>query len=416
MSVKCVGCGTQLGDHMKFCINCGRPVEQTPVAEQTPVVEQLPVVASEPIIVFQPPVVEQIPMVEQAPVVVVQTPVVEQAPVAAQAPVVEQAPVAVQAPVVEQIPTAVQAPVKRKSGRTVGSVLLSILLTLLLLVFGIYTSVALSVRHIVSLDSLTEIFGEISVADIRVNYFVGGEDEVLLPDFIHSQLRGRYASEISVRSLKKLVDADFIKVFLAELLYGYVADIFGEEGSGIISAERLEEFFEENYREINEILDCNIKYAGYEYVVEYLDEEFEIEEEYDFAAVREGNEEVLNYIALAGSYIVLYICAGLCILYALLILIVNRGRAGSWVTVGISSLLLGGVHFAGFFLLPMLEEQIEKSNALGSNIVEVIFDFVRDHLLLVGASFAGVFALMIVVAIIVNAISKAVRRRAARAA
>ena len=259
-----------------------------------------------------------------------------------------QVPVVEQAPVMEQPPVAVQPPViKKKKGRTVGSVLLSILLTLVLLVFGIYTSVALSVRHMVSLESITAILTDMKIADTRVDYFVGGDEGTTLAEFIHSELSGQYAENITVRNLKKLIDSEVIKSFVAELLYGYVEDVFGKEGSGIISNDRLEEFFEDYSDEINDVLDYNIKSSAYDNVVTYIDEEFGLEDEYNFVHIREGNEEVLGYIALAGSYPVLYICAGLCILYVLLLLIVNRGRAGSWVTAGISSLLIGGVHLAG---------------------------------------------------------------------
>ena len=395
---------------MKFCTNCGKPVEKEVVAE--PIV---PVSVEEPISapVCEPVIEAQ--TVEHEPIsVAVEEPVAEPTPEVVAEPAAKPAPVVTEfcAPLVEQ-PAATKPPKKKKTGRTVGSVLLSILLTLLMIVFAVYASVALSVRHLVSQSSLTELIGDVKFADIRMNYFVGGDEDIKLPEYIHGELSAQIASNVSVRNMKKLVDAAFVKEFFAELLYGYVADIFGEEGRGIISIDRVEEFLEENYREINDVLDYDIEYSDYEYLVEYLDEELELEENSDFAGVRESDGELLSYIAIAGSYIVLYICAGLCILYALLILIVNRGRAGSWVTVGISSLLLGGVYFAGAFALPVLRKPLEESNELGSNLIEAIFNFVRDHLMMVGVCCVGVFALMIVIAIIVNAVCKAKARKAA---
>ena len=65
--MKCVSCGAEIAENMKFCTTCGTPVvKQAPPAPAQPVVKEVPVVP--PV----PPVAPPVPPVRVPPVVVPQ--------------------------------------------------------------------------------------------------------------------------------------------------------------------------------------------------------------------------------------------------------------------------------------------------------------------------------------------------------
>ncbi len=103
----CSQCGHKNDDNMKFCTNCGNPLQAAAPAPQAPVAEPTPAPAYETVPVAEPvaPVVEAAPAYETAPAVEPVAPVVdpEETTLLNEEPIYEPAP-QYEAPVAEPAP------------------------------------------------------------------------------------------------------------------------------------------------------------------------------------------------------------------------------------------------------------------------------------------------------------------------
>lgn len=283
-----------------------------------------------------------------------------------------------------------------------GKSFLSVLLCILLVLFGLCASVLGVVRRTLDADRVRAAVEKIDVSAIKMPGEDG--DTVSLGEFfeqaIEMDLNSAYG--ISADELERLLNASFVKSFVGERLGNYTAYLLGKEELHPLTRNEVVDFFRAHSNEIERItgysfLDAERDLTNY-YNGTYKTS-YDLDSIFDSLGAREIDEDFLRDQmgigfgavrgALSGTTLLILIgITALCLVLLFLILI--RHLRSFFARAGISLTVLGGLDLllGGGALLGLRVSKIE--------LLYELLDPIFTGLLILGAALTVGGILMIV--------------------
>lgn len=328
----------------------------------------------------------------------------------------------------------------KSAGRTVATVLLSILLCLTLLVSALLTAA----RNTISSGNIAKLISTLDLGGITVPGSAGGGASVksqaaVTTGTVHAssmtRLPGKQggavlaASESGDKSLAELIaeglknqeglegmeditseqiehvlEQDFAQDFLSGVTSEYVDAILNDqelpEGAGL-DADRVTDFLMEHEDDINNAL-AETGFKGKVKIdpVAVRDGlDGKLEDVIPVEEIREQYAQPLNVVRNVISTKVILAAWGVCAVLAAVILLVNRKKlSGGLLGVGVPALIVGALLLAPALLAGMLT---------GSNVIaQLVGELLKGPLVLVGAISGASGLVLIVAGAILGAVGK----------
>ncbi|MBR5253070.1 MAG: zinc ribbon domain-containing protein [Clostridia bacterium] len=414
----CQNCGSENVSTSKFCMICGSTLT-APAAVLVPEIEPQK----------EPEVVETVPeTVEEAPAADVnEVAQAEEEPAVPETmfetPVIPVAPAAVPVPEVEPVPEPKkqkkektnknqQKPAEKKKSRHIGAKIFAALFAIILFVVGFIPTILYPVQEMLDEDNLRAAVEKADIYKIAKD-LLGGED---VGDFIVENVHVKMQDKLNPteKQVKKLLQNEDIKEFVADKLVDFASDIKEENGDGELTNRDIYEFIKDNRDDISTAVGYTLTDAELELIEEQLDKDG-IDISID--AVREKYPEVSEYATFALSDEGLYCAFGIVIFFELIIfLICLKCVPVALKTVGIVFFINGGIALlvrpAFAVTAKIMGDTLGKYDELVTSLGAPIL----DGLITIGLVFVCAGAAMIIINIIVSLITKLVNKIKAKRA
>ncbi|MBE6627101.1 MAG: zinc-ribbon domain-containing protein [Ruminococcaceae bacterium] len=415
----CPNCGSENVGSSRFCMICGSALPTAPVATHVPGItpEKEPMVEE-----TMPKTVENTPKEEVEAVFVATNdePAVPEmmfeVPVAPAYPIYEREihverqpePMPPKKEMTENIPA---IPAKKKS-RHIGAKIFAVLFAIILFATGFIPTILYPVHEMLDEDNLRSAVEKADIYKI-VEDLIDGEDVGdFIVDNVHVKMQGKLNP--SEKQVKKLLQNEDIKEFLADKLVDFATDIKEDNGDGELTSRDVYEFVKDNRDAISTAVGYTLRDAELELIEEQLDkDEFDI----SLDTVREKYPEVSEYVTFAVSDVGLYCAYGIVILFALIIfLICLKCVPVALKTVGIVFFINGGIALlikpAFSVTAKILKGTLGKYDSLITSLGAPLL----NGFVMIGLMFVCAGAAMIVINIIVSLITKLVAKIKAKRA
>ncbi len=434
----CPYCGKPTADGSAFCANCGSslsaiiPPAVEPAIEEAPVVApaaaiepqpepsvaevaapvesapaDVPAPAEEPVSVEEPsPAEEFVPLEDFLPIeepVPVEAPAQQETvPPVQYAPPVQQYAPPVQQQYVPQQPvyyaTPVAAPVAAPILRTrpkssVVAKIFSVLLCLFLVVDVFGLLVCLSLRDSISARTIKNTLEEIDVLEFPYD----GENTVL--DAIAEQYE-EMGEDISADDIREALDDSKAYAELKGIAADFAGYVLGDSGSELPDADSLRDLVEDLCDDLDyEMTDADLA------ELDVMLEDFEdaIDEFED--ATMEDMPELAAAQAIVSTLVV-GILGAIALLIVLLILAMNRRRYATFCYAGVSTVLAGGMCYVVGALSDMVIKTMSETDASAEYVLDAVGGMLTGSFSRIGLIGAGAGAVLIVLYIVCNTISK----------
>ena len=333
--VKCTQCGTELSGKERFCPRCGHAVEETQAqATAAPETET----ADVPLVVTEQP-----------------------------------------------------ASGRRGKKLTPLSVFLSILICIVLVILGIGTSLAGIVKMSLGETAIETAVGNVALAELNTAQLSGSGDRgETLPELIYDSISPEFKDympekEEALDAIEDILEEDFVKDFLAEKTQDYVSDILTDSGDGRIEADEVTDLIRENRKKLEDLTQgaYRITDSDIEEIGEYL-EQNKVLENMELSQLQGENKPAFDLVQNLFSYWMLGILAGLCLLFLVLLFLVNRRFRRSMVYVGISFLIVGAADVVLAMMTGSISDMLNDALKLGKNFYVTLLSPVRINSFIVG--------------------------------
>ena len=310
-------------------------------------------------------------------------------------------------------------PVKVKKKSSVGAILLSILVSLLLFVIGLGLSAILTVRHTLDRDTLTSVVEKIDFTEMTVRDEEG--DVLTLPELLDDNA-GELLDYYNIKPSRvvDLLNSSYVKRFINKILQSYSDYFLAGQKLSPLSRDSVLDFFEDNNDRIIEESKGLIYFLGngQSYVpgVRMYISEQDVDDFFDALGTRSLNASAIrkmtgidpDLIVSALSSTTVLILAVVAGLFGLILLLINyRSLNRGFAFLGTTAILVGGVLVAAYFVAK------PKVSALGYSAAVDFTAPMFSYLLKAGflLLLAG-FVLAVPIALIIRLITKKIRKAA----
>ena len=223
--------------------------------------------------------------------------------------------------------TPVEKPARR-SGKTVGggrrflAGLLCVFLFLALLV----PAVSFMAKRSLSKEGLTEVLGDVSVADIRVDPFIDDiDDECTAAEMLADEL-SRAGSKLDEEGVGTILDSKPVKSFFAEQLANLVKDISKGRARYTFDINELNEVLTgSKMQKIYEKEELNVRASDVR-IIDELFADYGFEEFFNYETLREEAPEATKLMRYGLDTGIMIAELGVALLFIILIFVANRGR------------------------------------------------------------------------------------------
>lgn len=411
----CQNCGSENTATSRFCMICGSALSVAPTVAPVPETEP----EKEPEIVESvPETVEEIPVVtdEEVPAVhetIFETPIIPAKPDYESEPAVEPVPEPKKQKK-EKVNIDQQKAMPKKKSRHIGAKIFAALFAIILFATGFIPTILYPVHEMLDEDNLRSAVEKADIYKI-VEDLLGGED---VGDFIIDNVHAKMKDKLnpSEKQVKKLLQNEDIKAFVADKLVDFATDLKEDNGDGEITSRDIYEFIRDNRDAISTAVGYTLRDAELGLIEEQLDKDGM--ENFSLDSVREKSPEIFEYVSFALSDVGLYCSFGVVVFFALIIfLICLKCVPVALKTVGIVFFVNGGIALlirpAFAVVARILGDTLGKYDSLITSLGAPML----DGFVMIGLIFVCAGAAMIIINIIVSLITKLVAKiKAKRAA
>lgn len=406
----------EMTKYPKFCSECGGRVEQingnctqcgktyTSVNTQ-PAAEPLTIIADAPVMdtpIIQEVVADEIVsanengMTEELPSEQFVTEVLTDQTAVESVVSVQSAPV--QDPVLVTVPPAKQTQAqqsvikgnkkeKTKKKASAGTVIITVLLSVLLFVFTLVGVGLFSIRQFVKEDTIEQMVENVGLSDILG--MIGKEYKDSFYDTLGEFLKEETGEEISPKNLEKLVNGATIKRFISGKLYDYVNDFLFDRDQFDLSDKDMRKLLKQNAKTIEKELDIEISDEALNAVADWIINEEKIQ---NFRPAALKNIQPLAYYAIniGLSWITLILVAIMILLC--IVTMLRNSPSQAVIGIGVVFIILGCLTSIAAVVALWVPSLIGRY--LGGDLIATVIQFFFNSNILV---FVAVLAVGILV-------------------
>ena len=295
---------------------------------------------------------------------------------------------------------------------SVVGVILSVLIAIVIFAIGIAMCTLIYLRDFAgklsSADGMIQqVVEDVDLAQLDISA-VSGKDQTL-SEFVYDNLTDKVKEDVEIEDVEDLLNEEFISEFISDKLGDYSEDMLKGTGDGKITAEEVIELIDDN-KEIIEDAGFDVDAYGYDTAIENFFEANDIEEKTSVKNIKEeiagdsgSSEETVNVatvmsgIEFALSYKAIAAVAGVIVVLALFIFLLNRCTSRVFSYLGVVCLLLAVFNVAIFIAIPSLARPLNEVLELGIDTYKSMFASIKMQglimggiLLVVGAAFISI--------------------------
>ncbi len=403
----CTVCGTPLDEQTGTCPQCTKPVEPVaaPVAESAPVDTG----AGETEVLFVADGEAEVQ--PEADATVVLTPEMNEAELPVESPVDFGA-----VPPIPAAPEAVVPAAPQKS--RVGKTILSVVLSVLLFVVSLLSVGLVCIRHTTSRGTIEAALNQIDLVEvIDYVYTESGFAEEGIDTFaecLSKYREDKYGYSISEKQLEKFIEKSTLKEFMAEKVADYVGDLLSGTDDFEITKSEINDFLHDNERVIEVCFNTRISDVANDELDELVDwlvddEDLELFSDIKPSELLGDGSAAFYAVTFGTTYFTLAILLALVVLCLVGMGLndLSQGAMGS----GIVFTAIGGLLTAGTLVVLGLPTLLKS--AIGNAVLaSVLADILLENLV-VFASVLGLGILLLVVRYLVRRFLRKLREKKA---
>ena len=347
--MNCPFCQADLPEGATFCAQCGKSLAEQPKSEPAPATEADAVTEA----------------VQNAVITESTEPAPKNDP-AIQAP-------AAPAPTAPLPKRTVSQPKKRPLWlRTLCGFFSAILLTVAI-VLGIALGAILMVQNITSPDTIRLMISEMDLS--RMEITIEGESKTVA-DAVHEVFADAQAENgnpdqaIAPEQVDKLLEADFVKDFLAEKAYDMSEDLLNNTSESEMTSDEIRSFITDNRSNIEEILEVEITDEMADGIAADL-EEAEVLKKMSVSSITDNAPEITSILKMLTSTVA-WILFGVLLFVFALIALINWFRPITLSYAGVTFLIVGGLFGALAVLIRALVGWIAEMLNISVSILNFI--------------------------------------------
>lgn len=310
----------------------------------------------------------------------------------------------------EKINTSKEKKGKRgRSSHPVIGVLLSVFIVVLLIA-GITLSV---IRGSIQSDKVVKQAKEMNLKKFTYNF--DGSGEKSLTEFVASQefeLYG-YPLKLDEDDLDQILEAKFLRDFLAVKVDDFVQDALFDTGDGKLTAGELQQVLLTNLEGINAMLagmlPIPVRESNIYDFMEFCKEEG-IFKQTNLESLAEGIEDELAVVRMLLSSWMPVLVFAVALLFVILILVIEKNKAVVLKYAGIDLILSGAAVSGAFAALTIVGTNLDSKVIFGRKFWQGVIGMFQGNGIKAGGTTAGVGVLCIVLFMLICAIQGMIDR------